>query len=226
MAQRSPPAALLELQQNFPAMSTTAFDGNWTSYELRFLTAISRLPAVVGLVSGQFLRPTQEDAAAFIFPNVNGLSELPKFKRRQLFCSTGCLALSCGVNSLKYGTAVSVGEFNSPWQGDTFDLATGKAGYAALVSEARAAYQGADDHFVAPLTLDQYLVREIGMRIEFERAQVLTLRQQEWDAANSYLFGALLGSIRDLDHAIIRAHQGDGALAWRAPRAVYAGADC
>ena len=63
------------------------------------------------------------------------------------------------------------------------------------------------------------------MRIEFERTQVLTLRQQEWDAANSYLFGALLGSIRDLDHAIIRAHQGDGASAWRALRAVYAGAD-
>ena len=63
------------------------------------------------------------------------------------------------------------------------------------------------------------------MRIEFERAQVLTLRQQEWDAANSYLFGALLGSIRDLDHAIIRAHQGDGASAWQALRAVYAGAD-
>ena len=85
MAQRSPPAALLELQQNFPTMSITAFDGNWASYELQFLTAISRLPAVVGLVLGQFLRPTQEDAAAFIFPNVNGLSELPNFKRRQFF---------------------------------------------------------------------------------------------------------------------------------------------
>ena len=78
MAQRSPPAALLELQQNFPTMSK--FDGNWTSYELRFLTAISRPPAVVGLVLGQFLRPAQEDAAAFIFPRdfrgVNGLSLL------------------------------------------------------------------------------------------------------------------------------------------------------
>ena len=95
----------------------------------------------------------------------------------------------------------------------------------ALVREARAAYHGDPDHFVAPLTLDQYLVREIGMRIEFERAQVLALRQQEWDAANAYLFGALLGSIRDLDHAIIRAHQGDGASAWRALRAVCAGAD-
>ena len=102
MAQRSPPAALLELQQNFPTMSITAFDGNWASYELRFLTAISRPPAVVGLVSGQFLRPTQEDAAAFIFPHVNGLSELSKFKQGSVAFSTGCLALSVGVSSSKY----------------------------------------------------------------------------------------------------------------------------
>ena len=132
MAQRSPPAALLELQQNFPVLSITAFDGNWTTFELRFLTAISRLPAVVGLVSGQLLRPTQELAAVTIFPNMDGISQLPKFKRRQLQFSTGCMALSCGVNSLKYGTAVSVGEFNSPWQGDTLDLATGRAGYMRL----------------------------------------------------------------------------------------------
>ena len=133
MAQRSPPAALLELQQNFPVLSITAFDGNWTPFELRFLTAISRLPAVVGLVSGQLLRPTQELAAVTIFPNMDGISQLPKFKRRQLQFSTGCMALSCGVNSQKYGTAVSVGEFNNPWQGDTFDLATGRAAYAAIV---------------------------------------------------------------------------------------------
>ena len=139
MAQRSPPAALLELQQNFPTMSITAFDGNWASYELRFLTAISRLPAVVGLVSGQLLRPTQQDAAAFIFPNVNGLSELSKFKQGSVAFSTGCLALSVGVGSNKYGTATSVGEFNNPWQGDTFDVAAGRTGYAALVREARAA---------------------------------------------------------------------------------------
>ena len=34
MAQRSPPAALLELQQNFPTLSITAFDGNWAAYEM------------------------------------------------------------------------------------------------------------------------------------------------------------------------------------------------
>ena len=152
MAQRSPPAALLELQQNFPVLSITAFDGNWTTYELRFLTAISRLPAVMGLVSGQLLRPTVELAAVTIFPNMDGISQLPKFKRRQVQFSTGCMALSCSVNSLKYGTAVSVGEFNNPWQGDTFDLATGRAAHATIVDEARAAYQGDDDHFVAPLT--------------------------------------------------------------------------
>ena len=68
MAQRVPPAAMLELQQNFPTLTTGAFDGDWAAYELQFLTAISRLPAVVGLVSGQLSRPAQQDADAFIFP--------------------------------------------------------------------------------------------------------------------------------------------------------------
>ena len=119
-------------------VSITAFDGNWTPYELRFLTAISRLPAVMGLVSGQLLRPTVELAAATIFPNMDGNSQLSKFKRRIVQYSR-CMALSCCLNSHKYGTSVSVGEFNNPWQGDTFDLATSRAAYAAIVDAARAA---------------------------------------------------------------------------------------
>ena len=67
------------------------------------------------------------------------------------------MAISVGVGSSKYGTATSVGEFNNPWQGDTFDAAAGEAGYAALVREARAAYIGDADGFVAPMTQDQFL---------------------------------------------------------------------
>ena len=93
MAQRSPPAALLELQQNFPLVSITAFDGDWTPFELRFLTAISRLPAVRGLVSGKLLRPTVELAAITIFPSVDGNSQLSKFKSGLCAYSTGCM---CG----------------------------------------------------------------------------------------------------------------------------------
>ena len=39
-----------------------------------------------------------------------------------------------------------------------------------------------------------------------------------------FLYRTLLGSIRVLDHSIIRVYQGDGAAAWKALRAVYAGA--
>ena len=129
MAQRVPPADMLELQQNFPTLTIGSFDGDWAAYELQFLTAISRLPAVVGLVSGQLARPTQSDADAFIFPTVNGVSELSKFKQGTVAFSTGCLAISVGVGSSKYGTATSVGEFNNLWQGDMFDAAAGEAGY-------------------------------------------------------------------------------------------------
>ena len=153
---------------------------------------------------------------------MNGNSQLSKFKSGHCAYSTGVVALSCSVNSQKYATCVSVGEYNNPWLGDTFDLATSKAAYGAIVAAARAAHDGED--FEAPFTFDQYLVREIGDRIAYERAQVLAIRQQEWDAANSFLFSALLGSVRDVDHAIIRAHQDDGASAWQALRAEFAGA--
>ena len=222
MAQRSPPAALLELQQNFPLVSITPFDGDWTPFELRFTTAISRLPAIRSLVSRKLLRPTVELAKIKIFPSMNGNSQLSKFKSGLCAYSTGVVALSCNVNSQKYATCVSVGEYNNPWLGDTFDLTTSRAAYGAIMAAARAAHDGED--FEAAETFDQYLVREIGDRIAYERAQVLAIRQQEWDAANSFLFSALLGSVRDMDHAIIRAHQGDGASAWQALRAVFAGA--
>ena len=57
MAQRVPPEAMLELQQNFPTLTIGALDGDWAAYELQFLTAISRLPAVVCLVSGETCAP-------------------------------------------------------------------------------------------------------------------------------------------------------------------------
>ena len=75
------------------------------------------------------------------------------------------------------------------------------------------------------MTEDEYLVREIDVRVSFERSQVLALRQDEWDAANAFLYRALLESVRDLDHSIIRVYQGGGAAAWIALRAVYACAD-
>ena len=153
MAQRMPPAAMLELQSNFPTLTIGAFTGDWTAYEFRFLTAISRLPAVASLVSGHLLRLTQRDADAFIFPTVNGSSELSKFKQGSVAYSTGCLAISFGVGSKHYGTASTAGEFNNPWKGDTFDFAAGQAGYAAFVRTARAAYDG--DEFVAPMTEDE-----------------------------------------------------------------------
>ena len=193
MAQRSPPAALLELQQNFPLVSITVFDGDWTPFELRFTTAISRLPAIRGLVSRKLLRPTVELAEIKIFPSMNGNSQLSKFKSGLCAYSTSVVALSCNVNSQKYATCMSVGEFNNPWQGDTFDAAAGEAGYAALVREARAAYIGDADGFVAPMTQDQFLVRKIGVRVAFERAQVLALRQKELDAAKFFFSARCLG---------------------------------
>ena len=114
MAQRMPPAAMLDLQSNFPTPAIGAFTGNWAAYEFRFLTATSRLPAVASLVSGHLLRPTQRDADAFIFPTVNGSSELSKFKQGSVAYSTGCLAISFGVGSKYYGTVSSAGEFNNP----------------------------------------------------------------------------------------------------------------
>ena len=139
MAQRVPPPAMLELQSNFPTLAIGAFTGDWAAYDFRFLTAISRLPAVASLVSGHLLRPTQRDADAFIFPTVNGFSELSKFKQGSVAYITGCLAISLGVGSKRYGTASSAGEFNNPWNGDTFNFAAGQAGYAAFVRTARAA---------------------------------------------------------------------------------------
>ena len=152
MAQRSPPAALLELQQNFPLVSITAFDGDWTPFELRFVTAISRLPAIRGLVSRKLLRPTVELAEIKIFPSMNGNSQLSKFKSGLCAYSTGVVALSCSVNSQKYATCVSVGEYNNPWLGDTFDLTTSRAAYTAIIAAARAAHDG--EGFDAPFTFD------------------------------------------------------------------------
>ena len=81
MAQRAPPAVLLELQSNFPVLKVKPFVGNWTEYELRFTTAVSQLPAVAALISDHLQRPTQHDADMYTFPSKTGHSELTKFKR-------------------------------------------------------------------------------------------------------------------------------------------------
>ena len=106
-------------------------------------------------------------------------------------------------------TASSAGEYNNPWNGDTFTYAVGKADYVDFVRSARAVYDGEAEEFAAPMSEDEYIVREITARIDFERSKVLALRQDAWDAANSFLYRTLLGSLRVM-HSIIRSFLGDG----------------
>ena len=93
-----------------------------------------------------------------------------------------------------------------------YDADPGNAGEAK-----QGAYEGPN--------MDIYIRGAVQARIDTEREAVIEMRQREWDAANAYIYRALVASTRPADLAVIRPYIGNGRAAWVALRATHAGSD-
>ena len=127
-----------------------------------------------------------------------------------------------------------MGVYNSPWQGDLHNHDAAEADFVSFGRQHKAAYDADpnkprdDEAKVVPYEGPDkaiYIQGAVQARLDQERDVVIEMRQREWDAANAFIYRALVASTRPTDLAVTRPYIGQGRAAWVALRATHAGSD-